>query len=169
MTRCVSGSRRVDLFDQVHREHVAGRVLGELVGAVARPDRHRECVDPGALDELDRLIGVGQVHLAGAVAVLDPAERAQLALDADAARVRILDHLAGDGTLYSKSEGVLPSASSEPSIITLVKPSSIAEMQVAGRVAVVLVQCDRDLRVELAGGLHQVEEEAIVRVGARAA
>ena len=35
-------------------------------------------------------------------------------------------------TLYSNDAGVLPSASSEPSIITLVKPSSIAEMHVAG-------------------------------------
>ena len=85
MTRCVSGSRLWISSIRSICEHVAGRVLGELVGAVARPDRDRECVDPGALDELDRLIRVGQVHLARAVAVLDPAERAQLALDADAA------------------------------------------------------------------------------------
>ena len=34
-------------------------------------------------------------------------------------------------TLYSKLEGVLPSGISEPSIITLVKPSSIADLQVS--------------------------------------
>ena len=35
-------------------------------------------------------------------------------------------------TLYSNEAGVLPSPSSEPSIITLVKPRSIAEMHVSG-------------------------------------
>jgi hypothetical protein len=34
--------------------------------------------------------------------------------------------------LYSKSDGVLWSASRDPSIITLVNPRSIAEMQVSG-------------------------------------
>ena len=34
--------------------------------------------------------------------------------------------------MYSKSEGVLPSGMSEPSIITLVKPMSMADLQVSG-------------------------------------
>ena len=41
-------------------------------------------------------VGVGEVHLAGADAVLDAAQRAELALDRDAARVRQLDDLARD-------------------------------------------------------------------------
>ena len=87
------GQLLVDLLDQVHREHVAVGLGRELVRAVARADRDRERVDAGLLDEVDRLVGVGEVHLAGAVAVLDAAERAELALDADALRVRRLDDL----------------------------------------------------------------------------
>ena len=43
-----AGSFGVDLLDQVHREHLAVGLLGELVGAVARTDRDRERVDAGA-------------------------------------------------------------------------------------------------------------------------
>ena len=100
---------------------------------MARADRDRERVDARLLDELDRLLRIGEVHLPRAVPVLaPPAERAELALDGDAARVGISTTSFVTATLYSKSAGVLPSASSEPSIITLVKPISIAEMQVAG-------------------------------------
>ena len=60
---------------------------------MARADRDGERVDAGLLDEVDRLVGVGEVHLAGAVAVLDPAERAELALDANALRMRGLGDL----------------------------------------------------------------------------
>ena len=35
-------------------------------------------------------------------------------------------------TLYSNDDGVLPSSSSDPSIITLVKPRSIADLHVSG-------------------------------------
>ena len=34
-------------------------------------------------------------------------------------------------TLYSKVDGVLPSGMSEPSIMTLVKPISMADLQVS--------------------------------------
>ena len=80
----------VDLLDHVHREHRAVGLARELVGAVARADGDRERVDAGLLDELDRLVGVGQVDLARADAVLDPAQRPELALDRDADGVRVL-------------------------------------------------------------------------------
>ena len=72
-------------------------------------------------------------------------------------------------TLYSKLDGVLPSSISEPSIITLVKPMSMALLQVSEAVAVILVQHDRNLRIELGGRDHQVIQEAVLRIGARAA
>src|SRR5581483_5786274 len=67
-----AGKLAVDLLDQVHRQHLARGLAGELVRAVTRPDRDRERVDPRPLDEVDRLVRVGQVHLPGAVTVLDP-------------------------------------------------------------------------------------------------
>ena len=101
MTMCVSRQLLVDLLDQVHREHLARRLRRELVGAVAGADRDGERVDAGLLDEVDGLVRIGEVNLARAVAVLDATERAELALDADALRVRRLDDLARDATLYS--------------------------------------------------------------------
>ena len=88
------GQPAVDLLDQVHDQHVAGRRLGELVGAVARADRDGQRVDAGVGDELLGLVGIGEVDLARAVSVLDAAERADLALHRDAARVGVLDDLA---------------------------------------------------------------------------
>jgi hypothetical protein len=91
------GETAVDLLDEAHRQDLPVRPPRELVGAVARTDRDGERVDAGALDEVDGLVGVGEVDLARADAVLDPSERAELALHGDPARVRILDDLARDG------------------------------------------------------------------------
>ena len=64
---------------------------------MARADRDGERVEAGALDELHGLVGVGQADLAGADAVLDAAEHAELGLDRDAARVGVVDDLLRDG------------------------------------------------------------------------
>ena len=72
-------------------------------------------------------------------------------------------------TLYSKLEGVLPSGISEPSIMTLVKPMSMALLQVSDAVAVVQVQHRGNLGIEFGGRHHQVIQEPVLRIGARAA
>ena len=65
----------MDLLDARHRQHLAVRLVGELVGAVAGADRHRQRVHAGVSHEPLRLVGVGQELVVrqralGAVAVL---------------------------------------------------------------------------------------------------
>ena len=69
------GKPLVDLLDDMHGEDLAVRLLGELVGTVARPDGDRQSVYPRPLDELHGLIGIRQVHLTRANVVLYAAER----------------------------------------------------------------------------------------------
>ena len=54
------GQPFVDLLDAVHREDIAGRLLRELVRAVARADRDGQRVDARVLDELLGLVRVGE-------------------------------------------------------------------------------------------------------------
>ncbi len=72
-------------------------------------------------------------------------------------------------TLYSKVDGVLPSGISEPSIITLVKPMSMALLQVSTLLPWSRCRTVGNLGVELRGGEHQVIQEPVLRIGARAA
>ena len=58
----------------------------------------------------------------------------------------------------------MPSSISEPSIITLEKPERIARHADAGRLAVVLVHDDRDVRIGLDRGLDQVPQERLAGV-----
>ena len=55
----------MDLLDAAHGQHFAGRLGGELVGAVAGADGHRQRVHVGLGHEIGRLIRVGQQLLAG--------------------------------------------------------------------------------------------------------
>jgi len=78
-----------------------------------------------------------------------------------------IDHLFGDRTFSSKVAGVLPSALSDPSIITEVKPSSMRSCRSRS--------CCRDpgawpaeSRIEFGGGQHQMIEVIVLRKGARA-
>jgi hypothetical protein len=107
--------------EHVHLEHRAVGLLGELVSAVAGADGDGQRVHAGALGKLDCLVGIGDVleaRAAGAVAVFNAAQHADLAFDRDAALVRVIDHLARDFDVLFKVDGVLPSSFSEPSIIT---------------------------------------------------
>ena len=156
-------------FDAMRRR----RLLLELVGPVARSDSDREGVAARLFDELAGLFGVGQVILrllfreARALAVLDAAEAAELCLDCDAARVRGLNDLSRDldvvvparGGLAVLFEGAVHHHGGEVHIHRADAGR--------GRVAVVLVHSDGDVRVELRGGDHQVPQVVVVRVRAR--
>ena len=50
----------MDRLDDVHREHVAGGLVREFIGAVRRADGHGKRVHLGRGDEIGRLIRVGQ-------------------------------------------------------------------------------------------------------------
>jgi hypothetical protein len=63
---------------------------------VARPDGDRQRVHPRPLHELDSLVRVGQMNLAGPDAVFYAPQGPELALDGDADLVGHLDHLARD-------------------------------------------------------------------------
>jgi hypothetical protein len=104
----------VDFLDAVDGEDVAGRLLGELVGAVAGADGDGQRVAVGLLDEVGGLLDVGQQlfagHVAfGAVAVFlvalhgfERAEHAEFGFDGNADGVREFDHLLRvTATLYS--------------------------------------------------------------------
>ena len=87
----------VDFLDHVHRQDRAVGLARELVGAVAGAHGDGERIDLGVLDEFHGLVGIGEELVVrqralGAVAVLrlalaalERAEHAELALDRDAA------------------------------------------------------------------------------------
>ncbi len=54
------GKPLVDRLDDVHGEHVAGGLAGELVSAVRGSDRDGKRIDLGRGHEFRRLIRVGQ-------------------------------------------------------------------------------------------------------------
>ena len=159
----------MDLLDHVHLEHLAVGLLGELVRPVRRPDRDCECVEAGRRDELDRLVRVGDVHLARAVPVLDPTERSELTLDGDAAGMCVRDDLACDSNVVVERSGCLP-VGLERAVHHHARETEVDRRDTRRRfVAMVEVQRDRDLGIELDRRQHQVPEEAVVCVRAGAA
>ena len=60
MTRWVGRQLLVDLLDQVHRQNLAVGLARGGGRAVARADGDGERMNSRLLDELDRLVGVGQ-------------------------------------------------------------------------------------------------------------
>ncbi len=162
------GQAAVDVLDDLHVEDVAVGLARELVGTVARADRDGEGVDARALDELLRLRGVGEVDLTGADAVLDAAERPQLALDGHAALVGVVDDLLRDGDVVLEAQRRL-GVFGERAVHHDAREAELDRADAGvGRVAVVLMQRDGDVRVGLGGGEHQVVEEAVPGVLARA-
>ena len=165
----------VDLGDHVHAQDLAGGLLFELVGAVARADRDGERVAAGLLDKVAGFGRVGEVVLgflfgeAGALAVLDAAEAAELGFDRHAARVRELDDL------FGHVDVVVPAGRRLAVLFEAAVHHHGREAHLdsanAGRrrVAVVLVHRDRDVRVELGRRDHQVAQVVVVRVRTRAA
>src|SRR5690606_10649924 len=51
---------RIDRLDAIHRQNVAGRRTGKLVGAVAGADGNRQRIHFGFLDELRGFFRIGQ-------------------------------------------------------------------------------------------------------------
>ena len=157
------GQALVDLLDQVHRQHLAVGLAVELVGAVAGADRDGERVDAGR-GRRTRPPGRGR---SGAPAPEPTPSSMPPSVPSSPSTVTPLAWAASTtsrvtATLYSNDDGVLPSSSSEPSIITLVKPRSMADLQVSGLLPWSRCSADRDLRIELGRGQHQVPEEAVV-------
>jgi hypothetical protein len=78
---------------------VQGLFALELEGAVAGADGAGERIAAGRLDELLRFSGIGQAGVAfvDLDVFLDPAEHAELGLDADALGVGAVDDALGDG------------------------------------------------------------------------
>ena len=94
------GQTPVDFLHHLHREDVAVRFAGKLVGAVRGPHRDRQGVDLGGADKIDRLVGIGQQLIVAdlafdamaillfAAAVLERAEHAQFTFHRGADPVR---------------------------------------------------------------------------------
>ena len=136
---------------------------------MAGADRDGERVHAGLVDEVDRLIGIGQVHLARAVAILDPAERAELALDADALRVRGLDDAPCDLDVVLVVRRRLAVGEQRP-VHHHAREPELDRVEARLRlVAVVEVEHDRDLRRRLGGRGDQVAHVVLARVGERPA
>ncbi len=124
---------------------------------------------PGLLDEVDGLIGVGEMNLAGAVAVLDPAEGSELAFDGDALRVGGLGDLAGDGDVVVVV-GRRLAVGEERAVHHHAREAEL-DRHVAGLrlVAVVEVEDDRDLGRALCRRHDQVAQVVRAGIGDRAA
>jgi hypothetical protein len=136
---------------------------------VTRSDRDGERVDPRPLDERDGLVGIGELRASRPVAVLDPADRPELALDADTHGVRPLDHGTGDAHVVIEVSRRL--AVLEQRAVHHHAGETLVDRRQTGleRVPVILVQRDRQLRVQLDGGLQQMDQEPVARVLARSA
>ncbi len=77
-------------------------LAAELVSAVRRADGHGQRIAAAALDELDRLLRIGQAGVLGRDlnVFFDSAQHAQLGFDRDALLVRSLDHALGGGDVF---------------------------------------------------------------------
>ena len=170
----------MDLLDPLHRQHVAVGLAGELVGPVARADRHGERIDARRRHEPRRLVGVGEQLIVrelagGAVAVfgltlaaLQRPQAAELALHRHALPVGERDDLLGD--LHVVVEVGRALAVFLERAVHHHAREAVVDRALAGdgRVAVVLVHGDRNARVELGRGEHQVAEVVVLAVAAGA-
>ena len=156
----------------IHLQRLAGGLLGEFVGAVAGADGDGQRVEAGELYEFLGLRRIGEVAEAveaGAVAVFDTAQTADLAFHRDALGVRHLDDLAGG--IHVVLEGGRRLAIGHQRAIHHDAGEAHVNGALAGfhAIAVVEVQDRGDLGVNFGGGDHQVIQEAILRISARTA
>ena len=152
------GSLLGDLFQDVQAKL---RILAgfELVCAVAGSDRDREGVNAGSLDELFDLVGIGVLCLVirDIDIILDAGQGAELSLDNNAVLMRILGDLAGLlDVLLEGMAGIVDHNGSEAVVYAVLAGSEIC--------AVVQMQNDRDLRMQLYGRLYQLYQIDGVRI-----
>ncbi len=170
------GQALVDLLDHVHGQDVAVRLARELVGPVAGAHGDGQGVDAGALDELDRLVGIGQQlvmaeHALEAVAVFrlahaafQRAQHAQFAFNRHAAGVGHLDHLAGDLDVVLVGGGGLGVLHQRA--VHHHRGEAVLDRRGAGgrAVAVVLVHAHRDVGIDLGQGVDHPGQHDVVGV-----
>ena len=166
------GSLLVDLDQPVHFERFAGGLLRELIGAVAGADGDRQRVQSGLLYEFHGLVGVGEMAQAveaGAVAVFNAAQAADFTFHGHALGMRQLHHFARRLHVVFEAGRRLPIGHQRAIHHDAGEPHVDGRLAGFDRVAVIQMQYGRDFRIEFRGRQHQVMEEAVLRVGARAA
>jgi hypothetical protein len=102
----------VDGDEDVHLEHRTVGFFRKFVSAVAGSNCNRQRVDAGALGELDRLVGIGDVIETAAACSVTVLSTVTPRSCAKSTTLRVTS------TFSSKVEGVLPSVFREPSIMT---------------------------------------------------
>ncbi len=170
------GNTAVDFFDALNGQYVAGGLTAEFVCAVAGANGNGQRVHLGLLDEVGRLLGVGQQLLAGhggvgAVAIFfvalhgfQRAQATQLAFDGNTAHMSHLNHLLGHvQVVFIAGNGFAVG-------FKAAVHHDRAEAQINGALAnagvltVVLVHHQRNLGVGLYRGGNQVLDEGFARV-----
>ncbi len=172
--------RGVDFGDAADRENVAGRLARELVRAVARADRYGQRIDARAVDEVLRLLRIGEEHF-----------MAELAFGADpvllAGRARFERTQAAEFTFHRDADRMRDAADfTRDADVVFVARRSLRVLhqgavhhhaREAGanrlqtdrlRGPVVLVHDHRDVGVGFDRGHHHVAEVGFARVFARA-
>ena len=175
------GQLAVNFLDHVHGEDVAIRLAGEFVGAVRGAHRNRQRVDLGLLDELDRLVGIGEQLVVGELALgamavllvahpgLERAQHAELALDRNTAE---MGHV-GDGP--GDADIVVPVARRLAVGLQRTVHHDRGEAGLdrghagGGLVAVIEMHADRNLRMDLGHRIHHVPQHDVIGVGTGAA
>ena len=173
------GDALMDFFHAVDAQHLAGRFLGELVGAMAGADGDRQRVNLGLGNEIGGFIGVGQQrgmvqHAFGAMAVFlarlagfQGTQAAQLAFNGNTAGVRQFGHMRGRvDVVFVGGRGLAVGTQRAIHHHRAEAGLDGAEAD-AGRCAVILVHADRDLRILLDRGQDQVTQERLAGVGTR--
>ena len=164
MTRCVSGSR---LWISSIRLIASTSPVGGLENLYAPwlvPIATASASIPVRSTNSTRLLRIGELRASGPVAVLDPADRPELALDADTHGVRPLDHGAGDAHVVFEVGRRL--AVLEQRAVHHHAREALLDRRQTGleRVPVILVQRNRHLGVQLDGGLQQMDQEPVAGV-----
>ncbi len=166
----------VDFLDAINRQDIAGRLLGEFVGAVRGTNGNRQCITVGLLDEVCGLIWISQQLLTrhrafGAVTVLliahhgfERTEHAQFGLDRDANGVGKFNDLFGHfDVVFVGSCGL---AISLQRAIHHYRGKAGADRCHTDRwrLAMILVHDNRNMRIGFEGSQNLVTQESFAGV-----
>ena len=162
----------MDLDEHIHLQDGTVGLFGKFVRAVTGADGDGQSIQTGFLDEFDCLVGIGhvlQTGAASAVSVLNAAQAADLAFHRDSLGVGQADHFARGLDVVFKAGGRLAIRHQRPI------HHDAGEAQFDGRlagfhaVAVVEVHDQGNLGIEFRCCQHQVIQELVLRIRARAA